>query len=109
MTPVALALAAQKGFRSFGIFSHGFLAGLAFWQLVMVSEGETKSNTSNAKIEEVPFIYVQQVYVLSDGRFSEDYGPIDFVILYSPLAQPLQCVFYLLSVVCTISILDRYD
>ena len=36
MTPVALALAAQKGFRSFGVFSHGFLAGLAFWQLIMV-------------------------------------------------------------------------
>ena len=36
MTPVALALTAQKGFRSFGVFSHGFLAGLAFWQLIMV-------------------------------------------------------------------------
>ena len=36
MTPVALALAAQRGFRSFGVFSHGFLAGLAFWQLIMV-------------------------------------------------------------------------
>ena len=36
MTPVALALSAQRGFRSFGVFSHGFLAGLAFWQLIMV-------------------------------------------------------------------------
>ena len=48
MTPVALALTAQKGFRSFGVFSHGFLAGIAFWQLIMVRSkvhGRTKVKT----------------------------------------------------------------
>ena len=52
-----------------------------------------------------------QVYVLSDYVVTDhdrDRGPLDFIALYSPLAQPLQCVFYLLTVVCTISILDRY-
>jgi hypothetical protein len=35
-TPLDLGLESQKVFRSIGIFCHGFLAGLAFWQLVMV-------------------------------------------------------------------------
>ncbi len=36
MTPLDLGLRAQAAFRSFGVFCHGFLAGLAFWQLIMV-------------------------------------------------------------------------
>jgi hypothetical protein len=36
MTPLDLGLESQKIFRSIGIFCHGFLAGLAFWQLIMV-------------------------------------------------------------------------
>lgn len=32
-----------------------------------------------------------------------------FIELYSPLSQPLHLIFYLLTVICTISILDRYD
>jgi len=36
MTPLELGLESQKIFRSIGIFCHGFLAGLAFWQLIMV-------------------------------------------------------------------------
>ena len=32
-----------------------------------------------------------------------------FIDLYSPLSQPLHLIFYLLTVICTISILDRYD
>ena len=49
-----------------------------------------------------------QVYVLSDYvATDESHGSLDFIALYSPLAQPLQCVFYLLTVVCTISVLDR--
>jgi len=34
---------------------------------------------------------------------------LHFVSLYSPLAQPLQITFYLLTVVCTVSVCDRYD
>lgn len=37
-TPLDLALESQKVFRSIGIFCHGFLAGLAFWQLIMVCQ-----------------------------------------------------------------------
>ena len=36
-TPLEFALDTQRAFRSIGVFCHGFLAGLAFWQLVMVS------------------------------------------------------------------------
>jgi hypothetical protein len=34
---------------------------------------------------------------------------IDFIELYSPLSQPLHLIFYFLTVICTVSILDRYD
>lgn len=103
MTPLELGLKGQRAFRSFGIFCHGFLAGLAFWQLIMV-----KLSLKNKQILAfTPFIVCVQVYVMSDGRAKEDYSPLDFIELYSPLAQPLQCMFYVLTVVCTISILDR--
>jgi hypothetical protein len=32
---------------------------------------------------------------------------LDFIALYSPLSQPLYLIFYFLTVICTISILDR--
>jgi len=38
MTPLDLGLESQKVFRSIGIFSHGFLAGLAFWQIILVKQ-----------------------------------------------------------------------
>ena len=78
-TPLDLGMQVQRAFRSLGIFCHGFLAGLAFWHLIMV-------------------------YVLME---SEEI--IQFLALYSPLSQPLHFLFYLLTVICTISILDRYD
>merc|ERR1739848_158736 len=34
---------------------------------------------------------------------------LQFIALYSPLAQPQQLVFYLLTVLCTVSVCDRYD
>ena len=79
-TPLDLSLDSQRIFRSVGIFSHGFLAGLAFWQLMMV-------------------------FILSEGTIELR----EFIKLYSPLSQPLHLIFYLLTVICTISILDRYD
>lgn len=79
-TPLDLSLDFQRIFRSIGVFCHGFLAGLAFWQLIMV-------------------------FILSEGSMEIR----TFVELYSPLSQPLHLIFYLLTVICTISILDRYD
>lgn len=34
-------------------------------------------------------------------------GSLGFVELYSPIAQPFNFIFYLLGVVCMISVLDR--
>jgi len=36
VTPLDLGLRTQRCFRALGVFSHGFLAGLAAWHLVMV-------------------------------------------------------------------------
>lgn len=79
-TPLDLSLDFQRIFRSVGVFCHGFLAGLAFWQLLMV-------------------------FILTEGSMDVQ----AFVKFYSPLSQPLHLIFYLLTVLCTISILDRYD
>jgi len=79
-TPLDLSLDCQRIFRSVGIFCHGFLAGLAFWQLIMV------------------FILTEEMIDLKE-----------FIKLYSPMSQPLYMIFYFLTVICTISIMDRYD
>ena len=79
LTPLDLGLDFQKAFRSLGIFCHGFLAGLAFWQLVMV-------------------------YMMTEAGGE---GTMSFLSFYSPLSQPVHFMFYLLTVVCMISILDR--
>ena len=42
--------------------------------------------------------------MLSEGEQTS----LDFVALYSPLSQPLHFLFYVLTVICTISILDRW-
>ena len=78
-TPIEWGMETQKLFRSLGIFSHGFLAGIAFWQVLTV-------------------------FVLNNGVRD----PLEFVSLYSPLAQQVNFLFYFLTVVCTISILDRW-
>ena len=33
----------------------------------------------------------------------------EFIKLYSPMSQPLYMIFYFLTVICSISIMDRYD
>ena len=96
MTPLDLGLECQKVFRAIGVFSHGFLAGMAFWQLLMVyilsQEGLLHEMFPGDCLE--PTEYCDQ---------------LKFVELYSPLSQPLHLVFYLLTTICTISIMDRYD
>ena len=50
-------------------------------------------------------IAIWQVFVV----FTLHNDALDFVSLYSPLSQPLQIVFYLLTMICTVSVMDRYD
>ena len=76
-SPLALGLATQKIFRAASTFCHGFLAGLAAWQ-------------------------VFTIYILHKDD-------LEFVSLYSPLSQPLMIMFYLLTIICTVSVCDRYD
>ena len=80
MTPLDLGLECQKVFHAVGVFCHGFLAGLAFWHLVIV-------------------------YVLTESGMEQ----LEFLELYSPLSQPLHLMFFFLTVICTVSVLDRYD
>jgi len=77
LSPLALGLTTQKMFRALSTFCHGFLAGLAAWQ-------------------------VFTIYILHNDD-------LEFVELYSPLSQPLMIVFYLLTIICTVSVCDRYD
>ena len=74
-TPLQLGINTQKVFRSFSIFCHGLLAGLASWQVFTV--------------------------------FLLHKDDLEFVSLYSPLSQPLQIIFYLLTTICTVSVCDR--
>ena len=76
-SPLALGLSTQRTFRAISTFCHGFLAGLAAWQ-------------------------VFTIYILHKDD-------MEFVELYSPLSQPLMIVFYLLTIICTVSVCDRYD
>ena len=76
-SPLALGLATQRIFRAASTFCHGFLAGLAAWQ-------------------------VFTIYILHKDD-------LEFVSLYSPLSQPLMITFYLLTIICTVSVCDRYD
>jgi len=45
------------------------------------------------------------VYVLTEGEMELS----EFLDLYSPLSQPLHLIFFLLTIICTVSVLDRYD
>ena len=72
------ALATNKVFRVITLFCHGLLAGFSLWQIIMV-------------------------YSLSD----HDGGYTDFLKYYSPVALPVQSLYYVLLVLSTVSVLDR--
>ncbi|KAK2490797.1 hypothetical protein MC885_005691 [Smutsia gigantea] len=76
-----VAVSVHRAFRMIGLFSHGFLAGCAVWNIVViyVLAGDQLSNLSNL---------LQQ---------------------YKTLAYPLQSLPYLLLALSTISIFDRID
>ncbi|XP_052049353.1 transmembrane protein 237 isoform X2 [Apodemus sylvaticus] len=76
-----VALSVHRAFRMIGLFSHGFLAGCAVWNIVViyVLAGDQLSNISNL---------LQQ---------------------YKPLAYPFQSLLYLLLALSTVSAFDRTD
>ncbi|KAF6362319.1 transmembrane protein 237 [Rhinolophus ferrumequinum] len=76
-----VALSVHRAFRMVGLFSHGFLAGCAVWNIVViyVLAGDQLSNLSNL---------LQQ---------------------YKTLAYPFQSLLYLLLALSTISAFDRID
>ncbi|XP_008584511.1 PREDICTED: transmembrane protein 237 [Galeopterus variegatus] len=76
-----VALSVHRAFRMIGLFSHGFLAGCAVWNIVViyVLAGEELSNFSNL---------LQQ---------------------YKTLVYPFQSLLYLLLSLSTISAFDRID
>ncbi|XP_077010826.1 transmembrane protein 237 isoform X3 [Tamandua tetradactyla] len=76
-----VALSVHRTFRLIGLFSHGFLAGCAVWNIVViyVLAGDQLSNLSNL---------LQQ---------------------YKTLAYPFQSLLYMLLALSTISAFDRID
>ncbi|XP_020630126.1 transmembrane protein 237A-like isoform X1 [Orbicella faveolata] len=80
MTTAEFAVSVHRAFRSFSLFCHGLLAGLALCQVIFV-------------------------YSLSNS--SE--GDVVFLDNYYKLAQPLQSLYYMLFAICTVSVFDRYD
>ncbi|KAL4225694.1 hypothetical protein ACF0H5_016383 [Mactra antiquata] len=77
-TTIEFAIRTHAVLRTFSLFCHGLLAGLALWHIVVS-------------------------YILMD------FGDYDFIEHYRELALPVQCVFYLLIALCTLSCLDRFD
>jgi hypothetical protein len=76
-TTIEFAINTHKVIRTFCLFCHGLLAGLAAWHIVIA-------------------------YMLLD------FGDVDFIVHYRKLALPVQCIFYILLVLCSWSALDRY-
>nr|XP_048284738.1 transmembrane protein 237 [Myodes glareolus] len=76
-----VALSVHRAFRMIGLFSHGFLAGCAVWNVVVI-------------------------YVLAGDQLS---GLSNLLQQYKPLASPFQSLLYLLLALSTVSACDRTD
>ncbi|XP_036611942.1 transmembrane protein 237 [Trichosurus vulpecula] len=76
-----VALSVHRSFRMIGLFSHGFLAGYAVWNIVVI-------------------------YVLAGKQLSD---LSNFLQQYKTLAYPTQSLLYLLLAISTISAFDRID
>lgn len=76
-TTIQFGLATHRVFKTFALFCHGLFAGFAFWHITMVF---TMINTSGAQV---------------------------FLTYYHTLAQPVQSLYFLLFVLCTVSAFDR--
>ncbi|XP_048365997.1 transmembrane protein 237 isoform X2 [Sphaerodactylus townsendi] len=76
-----VALSVHRGFRVMGLFAHGFLAGCAVWNIIVI-------------------------YVLGGNQLSTASNLLE---QYKTLAYPAQSLFYLLLTICTVSAFDRID
>ncbi|XP_053328232.1 transmembrane protein 237 [Spea bombifrons] len=80
-TSMDVSLTVHRVFRTIGLFSSGFLAGYAVWNIVVI-------------------------YVLSGNQLSNASGLLE---VYKDLAYPSQCLLYFLLALSTISAFDRVD
>ncbi|XP_072253525.1 transmembrane protein 237A-like [Leuresthes tenuis] len=76
-----IALRVHNGFRVIGLFSHGFLAGFAVWNIIVV-------------------------YVLAGEQMTR---LPNLLQQYHPLAYPAQSLLYLLLAISTVSAFDRVN
>ncbi|KAL8206674.1 UNVERIFIED_CONTAM: hypothetical protein K2H54_017702 [Gekko kuhli] len=76
-----VALAVHHGFRVVALFTHGFLAGYAIWNIIVI-------------------------YVLGGSQLSTASNLLE---QYKTLAYPAQSLLYLLLAICTVSAFDRID
>ncbi|XP_048664271.1 transmembrane protein 237 isoform X2 [Marmota marmota marmota] len=76
-----VALSVHRAFRMIGLFSHGFLAGCAIWNIVVI-------------------------YVLAGDQLSD---LSNLLQQYKTLAYPFQSLLYLLLALSTVSAFDRID
>ncbi|XP_004764227.2 transmembrane protein 237 isoform X2 [Mustela putorius furo] len=76
-----VALSVHRAFRMIGLFSHGFLAGCAVWNIVFI-------------------------YVLAGDQLSNLSNLLQH---YKSLAYPFQSLLYLLLALSTVSTFDRID
>ncbi|XP_060103449.1 transmembrane protein 237 isoform X2 [Heteronotia binoei] len=76
-----VALSVHRSFRVVGLFTHGFLAGSAIWNIIVI-------------------------YALGGNQLST---PSNLLEQYKMLAYPAQSLFYLLLAICTVSAFDRID
>ncbi|XP_021253137.1 transmembrane protein 237 isoform X2 [Numida meleagris] len=76
-----VALSVHRSFRVIGLFSHGFLAGYAVWNIVVI-------------------------YILAGNQLTT---VSNLLQQYKMLAYPAQSLFYLLLSISTVSAFDRID
>uniref|UniRef100_A0A8C3J3P0 Transmembrane protein 237 n=1 Tax=Calidris pygmaea TaxID=425635 RepID=A0A8C3J3P0_9CHAR len=76
-----VALSVHRSFRVIGLFTHGFLAGYAVWNIIVI-------------------------YILAGNQLST---VSNLLQQYKTLAYPAQSLFYLLLSISTVSAFDRID
>ncbi|KAM6079971.1 transmembrane protein 237 [Theristicus caerulescens] len=76
-----VALSVHRSFRVIGLFTHGFLAGYAVWNIIVI-------------------------YILAGNQLST---VCNLLQQYKTLAYPAQSLFYLLLSISTVSAFDRID
>ncbi|XP_040460671.1 transmembrane protein 237 isoform X3 [Falco naumanni] len=76
-----VALSVHRSFRLMGLFTHGFLAGYAVWNIIVI-------------------------YILAGNQLSTISNLLE---QYKTLAYPAQSLFYLLLSISTVSAFDRID